>query len=70
MVEDGGLPSEWVRAAPLKPGRSSAFGVDSELGHEIGDMSGRGYRDIRLTLKVQGTPEPEAKNKKKAKRKK
>lgn len=62
-VEDGGMTYRIVLAAPLKPGRSYAFGVESELSHEITDVSGRGYRDVRLSLKVRGTPEPEPKKK-------
>lgn len=70
-VEDGGLMTYRITlAAPLKPGRSYAFGVESELGHEITDINGRGYRDIRLSLKVRGTPEPEPKAGKTKKRKK
>jgi len=66
-IEDGGMTYRIVLAAPLKPGRSYTFSVEAELGHEIADMSGRGYRDVRVALKVRGEPEPEpaAKNQKK-----
>lgn len=66
-IEDGGMTYRIVLAAPLKPGRSYAFSVEAELGHEITDMSGRGYRDVRVALKVRGEPEPEpVSNKKKS----
>jgi hypothetical protein len=62
-VEDGGVRYQIVLAAPLKAGRSYSFSIDAELGHEITDMSGRGYRDVRLALKVRGVAQPEPKKK-------
>jgi len=59
-----------VLAAPLKPGRAYSFSVEAELGHEISDFSGRGYRDVRVGLKVRGAPEPEPKKKPGKKRRK
>lgn len=67
---DGGLSYQIVLAGPLKPGRSYSFSVEAELGHEITDMSGRGYRDVRMGLKVRGEPEPEPKKKPGKKRRK
>ena len=60
-AEDAGMSYRIVLSAPLKPGRAYSFSVEAELGHEITDMSGRGYRDVRVGLKVRGEPEPEPK---------
>jgi hypothetical protein len=60
-VEDGGMSYRIVLSAPLRPGRSYNFSVEAELGHEISDLSGRGYRDVRVGLKIRGEPEPEPK---------
>ena len=62
-AEDGGMSYRIVLAAPLKPGRAYSFSVEAELGHEITDFSGRGYRDVRVGLKVRGEPEAEPKKK-------
>ena len=59
-VEDAGMSYRIALAAPLKAGRSYTFGVEAELGHEITDISGHGYRDVFVSLKVRGDPEPEA----------
>jgi hypothetical protein len=69
-AEDGGLSYRIVLAEPLKPGRSYSFSIEAELGHEITDVSGRGYRDVRVALKVLGEPEPEPKKKPAKKRRK
>ncbi len=58
-VEDAGMSYRIVLATPLKPGRSYSFGVEAELGHEITDVSGHGYKDVLVALKVRGEPEPE-----------
>ena len=62
-AEDGGMSYRIVLAAPLKSGRSYTLSVESELGHEITDFSGRGYRDVRVGLRVRGEPEAEPKKK-------
>ena len=62
-AEDGGMSYRIVLAAPLKPGRAYSFSVEAELGHEITDFSGRGYRDVRVGLRVRGEPEAEPKKK-------
>ena len=67
-AEDGGMSYRIVLAAPLKPGRSYSFSVEAELGHEITDLVGRGYRDVRVGLKVRGEPEPEPSKKKPGKK--
>ncbi len=69
-AEDGGMSYRIVLAAPLKSGRSYTFSVEAELGHEITDFSGRGYRDVRVGLKVRGDPEPEPNKKPGKKRRK
>lgn len=62
-AEDGGMSYRIVLVEPLKPGRSYTFSMDAELGHEITDMSGHGYADIRLGLRITGTPEAPPKKK-------
>ena len=64
-ADDAGMSYRIVLAMPLKAGRQYSFSVESELGHEITDISGRGYRDVRVGLKVRGEPEPELKSKNK-----
>ena len=60
-VEDAGMSYRIALATPLKAGRSYTFGVEAELGHEITDVSGRGYRDVLVSLTVRGEPEAEGK---------
>ncbi len=69
-AEDGGMSYRIELAEPLKPGRSYALSVDAELGHEITDISGHGYRDVRVAFKVRGKAEPEPKKKPGRKRRK
>jgi hypothetical protein len=70
-AQDGGMSYSIALAGPLKAGRSYSFSLESELGHEITDISGHGYRDVLVALKVRGQPEPEPKaaNNKKRRRK-
>jgi hypothetical protein len=58
-LQDAGMSYRIALAAPLKPGRSYSFGVEAQLGHEITDVSGHGYKDVLVALKVRGEPEPE-----------
>lgn len=60
-VEDGGMSYRIALAAPLKAGRAYNFSVESELGHEITDIAGHGYRDVFVSLTVRGEPEPAGK---------
>ena len=62
------LADPFIRVPPARYGGIERVVADltnglTERGHEITDFSGRGYRDVRVGLKVRGEPEAEPKKK-------